>query len=209
MKKPGGDAVAIPGDRLGELKEIVPGDGTYVLGDAVYSSIVGFKRTGDEREGRVRIDIIRARERKATVLPGVGDVVTARVTKVNARSAQLEILFTEGKMLRDTFPGIIRTKDVRAFDIDAVQIYQSYRPGDIVRAEVQSLGDSKSYYLSTAKNNLGVIKADSAAGHAMIPLSWKEMQCPVTRRKEPRKVAKTKISAEGSQERGGEASSTK
>mmetsp|Transcript_15487 Transcript_15487/g.18663 ORF Transcript_15487/g.18663 Transcript_15487/m.18663 type:complete len:207 (-) Transcript_15487:108-728(-) len=206
MKEAGGDAVAIPGDRVGKLKEVIPGDGTYVLGDVVYSSIVGFKRVGDKREGRVRVDVIRARERKATVLPDVGDVVTARVAKVNARSAQLEILFTEGKMLRDTFPGIIRTKDVRAFDVDAVQMYQSYRPGDIVRAEVQSLGDSKSYYLSTAKNHLGVIKADSAAGHTMIPLSWKEMQCPITRRKEPRKVAKT---AEDSQGREWQASSTK
>jgi len=31
-----------------------------------------------------------------------------------------------------------------------VDMYQSYRPGDIVRAVVLSLGDARAYYLSTA-----------------------------------------------------------
>lgn len=43
-------------------------------------------------------------------------------------------------------------------------MYDCFRPGDIVRAEVLSLGDSRSYYLSTSKNHLGVVYAKSAAG---------------------------------------------
>lgn len=58
----------------------------------------------------------------------------------------------------------IRTQDVRAVEKDKVKIYNSFRPGDIVRAEVISLGDARSYYLSTAKNELGVIFATSVAG---------------------------------------------
>lgn len=57
-----------------------------------------------------------------------------------------------------------RTQDVRAVEKDKVKIYNSFRPGDIVRAEVISLGDARSYYLSTAKNELGVIFATSVAG---------------------------------------------
>lgn len=54
-----------------------------------------------------------------------------------------------------------------------------------------SLGDARSYYLSTAKTELGVTFARSAtSGTAMIPISWQEMQCPVTKMKELRKVAK-------------------
>ena len=30
-------------------------------------------------------------------------------------------------------------------------MYDCFRPGDVVRAEVISLGDARSYYLSTAK----------------------------------------------------------
>ena len=38
-------------------------------------------------------------------------------------------------------------------------IYKSCMPGDVLRAEVLSLGDANSYYLTTAKNELGVISA--------------------------------------------------
>ena len=45
-----------------------------------------------------------------------------------------------------------------------VQIQASFRPGDVVRAEVLSLGDARSYHLTTAKNELGVVYAKSVAG---------------------------------------------
>ena len=48
--------------------------------------------------------------------------------------------------------------------IRQVELYSSFRPGDIVRAEVVSLGDARSYQLSTAKNELGVVFAKSLAG---------------------------------------------
>ena len=53
-----------------------------------------------------------------------------------------------------------------------------------------SLGDQSSYYLSTAKNELGVIMATSESGNAMHPVSWKEFRDPVTGERELRKVAK-------------------
>jgi len=60
----------------------------------------------------------------------------------------------------------------------------------VIRAEVISLGDFRSYYLSTSKNDLGVVFAKSVAGYTMIPVSWEMMQCPKTKMKEYRKVAK-------------------
>ncbi len=65
-----------------------------------------------------------------------------------------------------------RKEDVRAFDIDSVEIYKCFRPGDVLRAAVISLGDSKSYYLSTARNELGVILANSTAGMAIACVRW-------------------------------------
>lgn len=59
-----------------------------------------------------------------------------------------------------------------------------------MRAEIISRGDARSYYLSTARNDLGVISAPGRGGRSMIPLSWDTMQCPVTLAKEKRKVAK-------------------
>ena len=61
----------------------------------------------------------------------------------------------------DTFPGVIRVQDVRATEKDKVRIAASFKPGDIVRAAVISLGDQSNYYLSTGRNELGVVVARS------------------------------------------------
>ena len=53
-----------------------------------------------------------------------------------------------------------------------------------------SLGDQVSYYLSTARNELGVLLATSEDGNTMVPISWKEFRDPVTGKNETRKVAK-------------------
>jgi hypothetical protein len=44
--------------------------------------------------------------------------------------------------------------------VDKVEVIKCYRPGDIVRARVISLGDARQYYLSTAENELGVSDDD-------------------------------------------------
>ena len=64
-----------------------------------------------------------------------------------------------------------RLEDVRATEIDKVQIANCFRPGDIIKAEVVSLGTSRDYYLSTAQNHLGVVYAKSLAGIAR-DLRW-------------------------------------
>jgi hypothetical protein len=74
-----------------------------------------------------------------------------------------------------------------------------------------SLGDARSYYITTARNDLGVIFATSEAGSwgprphsemmevadnlllvggTMEPVSWQEMRCPKTGKLEKRKCAK-------------------
>ena len=53
-----------------------------------------------------------------------------------------------------------------------------------------SLGDKKHLFLTTNKNEYGVIFAKSIAGSILVPISWQEMQCPSTKMKEFRKVAK-------------------
>ncbi|KAE9448016.1 hypothetical protein C3L33_20086, partial [Rhododendron williamsianum] len=132
-------------------------------------------------------------------VPEPGSIVIARVTKVMVRMASADIMCVGPKSVREKFTGSIRQQDVRATEIDKVDMHSSFRPGDIVRALVLSLGDARAYYLSTAKNELGVVSAESTAGKfpssaAMVPISWTEMQCPLTGQIEQRKVAKTESS---------------
>ncbi|KAL9936697.1 hypothetical protein V8E36_004765 [Tilletia maclaganii] len=61
------------------------------------------------------------------------------------------------------FTGVIRAQDVRATEKDKVRLADCFRVGDIVRASVISLGDARSYFLSTAENRLGVIYAISSS----------------------------------------------
>ena len=105
-------------------------------------------------------------------------------------------------------------QDVRATEKDKVRIASSFKPGDIVRAAVISLGDQSNYYLSTGRNELGVVVARTGkssflgrvievrvlrltwwqwgidSGDLLYPKSWKEMICSRTGIVEERKVAK-------------------
>ncbi|KAJ2191183.1 hypothetical protein GGH18_000017 [Coemansia sp. RSA 530] len=89
------------------------------------------------------------------------------------------------------FLGTVRVQDIRATEKDSVRVHTSFRPGDVIRAEVISLGDQRSYYLSTAKDEFGVVFAQSVDGNAMVPVSWEEMQDTKTQCVEKRKCAKT------------------
>ena len=69
-------------------------------------------------------------------------------------------------------------------------MYNCFRPGDLLKAQVISLGTSRSYFLSTAANELGVFYAEDQDGTPLVPISWQEMVSPASGAREFRKVAK-------------------
>lgn len=71
---------------------------------------------------------------------------------------------------------MIRVQDIRATEIDKVKMSESYRVGDIVRGVVISLGDERTYFVGTGKNEYGVVLARSEGGDNMVPVSWREMR---------------------------------
>ena len=148
---------------------------------------------------------------KYNTLPMVDSIVLARVTRVQNRQATVSILVvldeqqdnmdsilsssanpenlnSSDEQLR--FQALIRKEDVRAVEKDRVDMHDMFRVGDIVRGAVISLGDQSFYYLTTARNDLGVVMARSEAGNMMFPVSWREMRDSVTGLCETRKVAR-------------------
>jgi exosome complex component CSL4 len=148
-------------------------------------------------------------------LPAVDSIVLAKVTRVQKRQATVSILVVLDDTSRASdnddiaailssaanpenhnnsdelrFQAIIRKEDVRAVEKDQVVLEEMFRVGDIVRGSVISLGDQSFYYLTTARNDLGVVMARSEAGNMMFPVSWREMRDPVTGQGESRKVAR-------------------
>ncbi|KAL4965500.1 exosome non-catalytic core subunit CSL4 [Aspergillus stella-maris] len=161
-----------------------------------------------------------ASKSKYNTLPVVDSVVLARVTRVQKRQATVSILVVLNESASNPststsdndnieailssaanpenhsstdelrFQALIRKEDVRAVEKDRVVLDEMFRVGDIVRGSVISLGDQSFYYLTTARNDLGVVMARSEAGNMMFPVSWKEMRDPVTGKGEMRKVAR-------------------
>ncbi|KAI0119346.1 hypothetical protein F4814DRAFT_236431 [Daldinia grandis] len=212
-------AVAVPGQLLGPADKYSAGAGTHIYEANLYSSLLGTvavahpekvpgpakrltriaalaaghdgskNNTGGNTLPTISVSRSGVSE-KREVLPEVGNVVLCRVTRITPKHASVAILVVGDTVLEAEWQGLVRVQDVRATEKDRVKIYESFRPGDIVRAQVISLGDQANYYLSTANNELGVIMATSEAGNPMFPVSWKEYKDPETGLSEPRKVAK-------------------
>jgi exosome complex component CSL4 len=198
---------ALPGLVLGPITKYTAGAGTHVFQGNVVSSLMGHvsvlgptkalgpaKRlnkiiAATTKEELATISVTR-HGRKREILPDVGNIVLARVLRLMPKQAIVTIQQVGDTVLQTEWQGVIRVQDVRATEKDKVKIYESFKPGDIVRAQVISLGDQANYYLSTALNELGVIMATSEAGNDMVPVSWKEFQDPETGLSELRKVAK-------------------
>ncbi|KAJ6360052.1 hypothetical protein OIU77_004121 [Salix suchowensis] len=149
-----------PGEVLGKATELKAGKGAYIGSyrdtdlQYVFSSLTGLRRTvspsPDSPDQRPTVEVTGHKAHGA--VPEPGSVVIARITKVMAKTASADIMCVGPKSVRDKFTGIIRQQDVRATEIDKVDMHLSFRPGDIIRALVLSLGDARAYYLSTAKN---------------------------------------------------------
>ena len=198
-------APVLPGEPLRHADEVRSGPGTYVRGKSVMAAVMGHARTtpaaDDADDKRPLVEVIKepvvtgdaTGRGGGTLLPEVGDEVFARVLRINPRQVWCEIVAVNGKAVNDAsgFQGIVRQQDVRATEIDKVDMYESFLPADVIRAKVLSLGDQRSYYLTTARNELGVVQAKSPfTGEPMVPVSWQEMMCPSTQVKVSRKVAK-------------------
>jgi len=182
--------LVVPGIRLCESDDRhVAGPGTYLQHGYIYSSLLGHLNLVTLKNNVVSVEVEGCGQ--VTVVPSTGDIVTVKVQNVNPRAAKVQIVCVKDAVLSEPFKGSIRKEDVRATEKDRVEMYKSFRPGDIVLARVISFGDaSTGYLLTTAENELGVVIAKSESGSSMIPVSWTEMQCPHTYAKEARKVAK-------------------
>lgn len=180
-----------PGHVFGPVSVNDAGSGTHIQHGQLVSSLSGPFYSTVARGGKH--PTVSVGRLNGALLPDVGTVVLGNITRTNSRQATISILALGAggeDVCRDAFPGLIRQQDIRATEVDKVKVTESFRIGDVVRAVVISLGDERSYYLSTAKNELGVVMATSEMGNQMYPISWREFQDPVTGSKETRKVAK-------------------
>lgn len=215
----------VPGDRLGTLRDVLPGLGTRARGGHVYSTVVGTLQvvlrnasdddgtaaatttttSGGTGNAKFRAVVVSSKPVASTQALKVGDVVLAHVERIATMQCFVVIVAMNnsstdspihsgagGMILQHPCDGTIRREDVRTGASEQVHIKDNFLPRDWVLCRVISLGDSsRRYFLSTASPELGVVHALSASsGKPLVPVSWREMQCPVTGDKELRKCAR-------------------
>lgn len=149
---------ALPGKILGPVTRYAPGPGTHVHEGNVVSSLLGHvsvqataapaaKTAGPAKRLNKITALVAASNELATItvtrhgrrrdiLPDVGHVVLARVLRLMPKQAIVVIQQVEGTVLQTEWQGVIRVQDVRATEKDKVKIYESFKPGDIVKARV-------------------------------------------------------------------------
>ncbi|XP_023025217.2 exosome component 1 Csl4 [Leptinotarsa decemlineata] len=180
--------ICLPGQRLCLSDQVyTSGQGTYERQGYIYSQLAGSVDI-IQKDGVKIVEVHSSGEQ--TVVPAQGDIVTAQVYIITQQFAKCYIKGVGDTLLRRPFRALVRREDVRATEKDRVEIYKSFRPGDIILARVLPITEAHTYQLSTAENELGVVIAHSEHGHPMVPISWTEMQCTKTFVKECRKVAK-------------------
>ncbi|PFH34532.1 putative 3'-5' exoribonuclease csl4 [Besnoitia besnoiti] len=194
--------VRTPGERLGSALVYAPGSGAYVRDGFIYAAVVGREQvetptqeanltTADQRSATRRLPLVSvvSAGKSPAVLPTIGCFVLAQVTKISQRRVDCSILAVDGHTLAEPFRGFIRSQDIRETDVDSVDVLECFKPGDVVRAKVISVGDGRCYVLSTAAAELGVLFAQGRDGGQLQPVTCKLMRCDVTGRLHRRKVA--------------------
>jgi exosome complex RNA-binding protein Csl4 len=147
----------VPGDRVGLTHEYRSGPGTFVRGSHVLASLVGTRvvtppgagggggdsgggsggASASAGTGLPVVSVQQFRPLAASCIPAVGVVVTGRVTAINARVANVEIVCVGGTPVKQSFSGLIRKENVLASETDRIGMEQCCRPGDVVVAEVR------------------------------------------------------------------------
>ena len=144
--------VAVPGQTLGPASKYVPGSGTHVYQGNVVSSLLGRvtvtaparapgqaqrlnKITAPVPEALATISVAR-HGRKREILPDVNNVVLARVVRLMPKQAIVVIQQVGETVLQTEWQGVIRVQAVRATEKDKVKMHESFKPGDIVKAQV-------------------------------------------------------------------------
>jgi exosome complex component CSL4 len=170
-----------PGDRLGVIEEFTPGSGTYVEDGTIHSKTIGYTLL-DMMNRKVSVYPLS----QAANVPKVGSTVIGQVSDTQSKTAMLRIFQIGKKMLSGVFSGILYISDASSSYVDSM--FDVCKTADIVKAKVISKAN-RTFHLSTAENDLGVIYAFCSQCGNMLSRKGQNMQCPQCGKTEKRKIS--------------------
>ena len=193
---------AHPGLALAPASAHRPGPGTHIYNNTITASILGRPTLSASSVPNTKQQVLSVLPHpsanpipsrlvaRSTPVPQPGSTVLAVVTRLHATHAACTLLAVDDALCAEPAPATLRREDVRGWETASVVIHEAFRVGDVVRARVISVGDRQGYYLSTARNELGVLFAKGEGGGKLEAVSWTEMREPGAEQGEVRKVAK-------------------
>jgi exosome complex component CSL4 len=180
----------IPGDYIGVAEEFLPGNGAYEENGKIYATLVGDLDLDMSRRSASVIS-------KTNVVPQIkeGDIVYGEVVSVKPQMVYVDLLALEGysdkKLSANTKARIYVSQTDKKY---VKTISTEFRNGDVVRARVvDTQGDA--VRLSTAEDNLGVIRAVCGVCKKTLQIKEGKLECDYCSSKETRKIANDYLKA--------------
>jgi exosome complex component CSL4 len=183
MKAKSGDFV-LPGDILGVTEEFVPSQWTYEEEGEIKSLVVG---TVSIDEKNKKISIVPKTGTPISV--EVGKTIVGQISEVRGQRASVKIEKIKGidRELTTSFVGGIHISQAQKGYL--AKLTEAFRIGDIVEAKVTKVIGLDNVDLTTANEELGVLKAMcTKCRHYMVQVD-NEVVCLNCGRKERRKLS--------------------
>jgi exosome complex component CSL4 len=150
----------VPGESVGSEMEFLPGNGTFVENDEIYSTLTGEIREADRK--------LSVAQKKPLAAIGIGSVIIGTVENIVEPIALVAIRAGEhetNRMGENPDYSVLHASMIKRGYVKNVR--DEYKIGDIIRAKVVDLRNGE-LRLSTDEPNLGAIKAFcSKCRHAM------------------------------------------
>jgi exosome complex component CSL4 len=184
MKAKSGDFV-LPGDVLGVTEEFVPSEWTYEEDGKIKSLVVGTVSVDNKDK---TISIVP----KTGTPPSLeaGKVILGEVADVRGQRASIKIgkIREDDRNLVTSFMGGIHISQAQKGYLS--KLTEAFRIGDLVEAKVTKVLGLDNVDLSTADDELGVLKAMcTRCRHFMVQIGENEVHCENCDKKERRKLS--------------------
>jgi len=184
MRAKSGDFV-LPGDILGVTEEFVPSDWTYEEEGKIKSLVVGTVII-DDKNKKIAIS-------PKTGVPPIleaGKSIIGEVSDVRGQRASIKINKIKGddRGLVTSFMGGIHISQAQKGYL--AKLTEAFRIGDIVEGKVTKVIGLDNVDLTTADDEMGVLKAMCTnCRHYMVKIDKNEVQCLNCGKKEKRKLS--------------------
>jgi len=170
-----------PGDKMGVIEEFIPNSGTYIEDGVIHAKNAGYVLI-DYSAKKVSVYPLA----RNINIPRVGNIVLGNIETVQNSLAVLRMIKIGRKSSSGSFTGLIHVSYVGFRYTETM--FDAYRVGDIVRAEVIS-DKNRAYHLSTRGENLGAIYAFCSRCGQILAFKNKRLQCDRCGGVEKRKIA--------------------